>query len=791
MNSCYHCGNEALEEEQIFFDEKIFCCNGCQTVYEILSSNQLTDYYSLENTPGITPKAFGKEKFQYLENEEIVEKLLDFQDGDVSIVHLQVPQIHCSSCVWILEHLFKLNPNIGFSQVEFSKKKVVLHFNHNKTNLKEIVELMASLGYEPYISLEQAEKKKVWVDRSLIYKIGVAFFSFGNIMLLSFPEYFGVEDIWMDEYRNFFRYLNVFLALPVFFYSASPYFQAAYYSLKHKKLNIDVPMALGILVMFVRSMVDIFILDGPGFLDSMCGLVFFMLSGKLIQQTSYNYLSFERDYKSYFPIAVTKLEGKNEVPIQVFDIQKGDSLLVRNEELIPADSILISEKAYIDYSFVTGEANLVEKKSGDKIYAGGRQMGAAVEILAVNTVSQSYLTELWSNDVFQKNVKPTFENITNQASQIFTPILLSLAGLGFLYWAIWGDWVAAFNVFTAVLIVACPCALALTAPYTWGNIIRILGKKKFYLKNTLVIEQLAKVDTVVFDKTGTLTSTSKNTIRYTGKKLSKAEQAAIKNIVRNSNHPLSRRLYLFVESSEWQHPKNYQEQAGKGISGEVDGNKYRIGSRSWLNISEPTTSDFPQVYIEKNGECLGYFEFENQYRKGLNSLLNQLKSSQHELHLLSGDHDGERRKLEETYPQFIQLTFNQKPSDKLEYIKNLQTQGKNVLMIGDGLNDAGALAQSNVGVSISENINVFTPASDAILDSSVFNKLEAFMRYCQNGIRTVKMSYGLAIIYNIVGISFALTHQLSPLVAAIIMPLSTVTIISFVTIMSHRFAKRF
>lgn len=789
MNTCYHCGNEVVDNEKIVDQEKIFCCTGCHTVYEILSDHNLMDYYQFEKNPGLTPKA-SQEKFQYLDEESIVERLIDFQEGDTSIVHLYVPQIHCSSCIWILEHLHKLNPNIGFSQVEFSKKQTTIHFNHHKVRLKEIVLLMSSLGYEPYISLEQAENKTKWIDRSLIYKIGVAFFGFGNIMLLSFPEYFGVEDHWMDQYRNFFRYLNVGLALPVFIYSASPYFKSAYHSLKSKSLNIDVPMALGILVMFVRSLVDIFILDGAGFLDSMCGLVFFMLSGKLIQQTTYNFLSFERDYKSYFPIAVTKLDNQRETPIQVYDIQEGDQLLIRNEELIPVDAILLSDQAYIDYSFVTGEEVPVEKKSGDKIYAGGKQVGKAIEISAIKTVSQSYLTELWSNDVFQKKVNQKYIHITDRASKIFTPILLIIAVVGLIFWSIKGTWIDAFNVFTAVLIVACPCALALTAPYTWGNVIRILGKKKFYLKNTIVIEQLSKIDTIVFDKTGTLTTSQNNQLCYEGIALSQDELSEIKNIVRASNHPLSRRLYNELPTSDFFTPNDFKEWVGKGVEGTINKNVYKIGSAAWILNDHKKVEGESSVHIMKNDTYLGKFVFQNHYRSFLSQMFTELSSKNIEMHVLSGDNEGEKRYLEREYPQIKHYVFHQKPIDKLEYIKKLQSEGKNVLMIGDGLNDAGALAQSNVGISISENINVFTPASDAILDASVFKKLPDFLNYCQSAMKTIGYSYRLAITYNIVGISFALSNHLSPLVAAIIMPLSTATIISFVSAMSNGYAKK-
>jgi len=788
MSICFHCGNNIIETELILFEAKKFCCNGCKTVYEIFSSNGLNCYYDFEKNPGSSPIEING-KYDFLENSEIVSKLIDFEEDNLSIVRLNVPNIHCSSCIWILENLNKLNEGVSLSQVNFSQKKVVINFNPKQTNLKEVVLLLSSIGYEPYISLENFDAKPKLIDRSLIFKIGVAFFGFGNIMLLSFPEYFNVDDYWMREYKMFFRYVILLISLPVFFYSATPYYISAWNSIKLKKFNIDIPMALGIIVMFVRSLVDIFFQDGQGFLDSMCGLVFFMLSGKLIQLSTFNFLSFERDYKSYFPIAVTKLEDDKEMPIQVYEIEKQNKLLIRNQELIPVDSILISEHAYIDYSFVSGEAIPVEKKSGDKIFAGGKQMGEAIVIESIKTVSQSYLTQLWSNDVFQKKNDFKFRSITDRASQLFTPALLFIAFVGLFSWGFY-NWNIAFNVFTAVLIVACPCALALTAPYTWGNVIRILGKKKFYLKNTIVIEQLSNIDAIVFDKTGTITSSDTNNIEYKGDKLTSTELLVLRNLVRGSNHPLSRRLYNFLPEGKITKPDMFEEIAGAGIVGVIQSQTFKIGSAKLMGLENDFKSiKETRVYVMINDVQKGYFVFENQYREGLSMLFKKLIEKKYKLFVLSGDNDGERKNLERLLPNDVQLVFNQKPDQKLEFIKNLQEKGLNVMMVGDGLNDAGALAQSNVGISISENVNVFTPASDAILDASSFSKLQYFLEYTKKSMSIIKMSYALALTYNVIGISFALSNNLSPLVAAIIMPVSTATIIGFVTIMAHFYAR--
>jgi Cu+-exporting ATPase len=579
------------------------------------------------------------------------------------------------------------------------------------------------------------------------------------------------------------------LSLPSFFYSASEYYVAAYKSLKAKILSIEIPIALGIVIMFVRSMVDILFNYGPGFFDSLTGLIFFMLLGKSFQIKTYRFLSFERDYKSYFPVAVTRIKKDNtEENIPIHEIEAGNRLLIRNQELIPADGILLSKNASIDYSFVTGESLPVHKASGDKIFAGGRLTGAIIEMEALQSVSQSYLTQLWSNDVFRKKIARKFETITDAISSYFTPILILIAIIGFSYWLFY-DVDTAFNVFTAVLIVACPCALALTAPFTLGNILRILGREKLYLKNATVIEQLSKVDTIVFDKTGTITSGKLSGILYDGEALNDTQLQWIKNTVRISNHPLSRMLYDNLPFSKAVSVESFEEINGQGIKSQIDGNILLIGSAKFVGIKAEQISLQTVVYISINSIIMGKYIFQNEYREGLVALFGKLQNK-YDIKILSGDNEGEKGVLEQLLPKGSELVFNQKPEQKLEFIHQLQQKGCNVMMIGDGLNDAGALAQANVGIAVSENVNVFSPACDGILDASVLCKLYEHLELSKKAMLTIKMSFALSLLYNVVGLSFALTGNLLPLVAAIIMPLSTVTIISFVTLSSNFFARK-
>ncbi|MBO3098829.1 heavy metal translocating P-type ATPase [Gelidibacter pelagius] len=786
-STCFHCG-DLSDSSTIFFDEKTFCCQGCKTVYEIFSENDLTCYYDLQSAPGTTPKDI-QGKYDFLSQQNIIDKLVEFDDGKSQIATLYIPQIHCSSCIWILENLNKLNSHISNSQVDFGKKTVRLQYNSQNFSLKEAVILLSSIGYEPYISLEDFSTGKTQVNRSLIYKLGIAGFAFGNVMFLSFPEYFEVKEFWLDQYKPFFRWLMFAFSLPVVFYSSQDYYISAYKGLRAKVLNIDVPIALGIIVLFLRSTFDIIFDHGSGFFDSLTGLLFFLLLGKFFQQRTYSFLSFERDYKSYFPIAITKIsKAGQEHPIQVYDIKKGDRLLIRNEELIPVDGVLIKGRAKIDYSFVTGESDAVSKISGDKLFAGGKQTSGSIEMEALKSVEQSYLTQLWGNDVFNKVKEDGFTTLTNLISKRFTIVVLSIAFISTAFW-LFVDSSKALNVFTSVLIIACPCAIALAAPFTLGNILRIFGKHKFYLKNATVIEQLAAIDTIIFDKTGTITSNKQSTATYEGDSLSIAEEVLLKNTLRGSNHPLSRTLYDLLEENDIIMLDQFEEHVGQGIQGMHQQDSMKIGSANFVGRTNEAAALNTSVHISSNDAYKGKYTFYNSYRKGLSQLFNKLKKN-YDLAILSGDNEGEMENLKKLLPARTKLLFNQKPDDKLEYIKHHQSEGAKVLMIGDGLNDAGALAQSNVGIALSENVNVFSPACDAILDAERFNSLSDFINLSKSAIKIVKWAFVLSFMYNVVGVSFAVTGRLEPVVAAILMPLSSISIVVFTTIATNLTARK-
>jgi Cu+-exporting ATPase len=784
--TCYHCG-EICGSSLLHAYDKDFCCSGCKSVYEILNQAGMCDYYQISRQPGKNRQTISRnDKFVFLDDEKINRSLVQFKDEKQTQVTFYIPQIHCSSCLWLLENLHRIEPAVYASKVNFIRKQVDISFDHRQFSLRRLAELLSSIGYEPYISFQDLEKKAPVTDRTKLYKLGVAGFCFANIMLMSFPEYFGIDPK-ETNLLQLFRYGNLLLSLPVFFYSASEFYNSAWKSLKHRFLNIDAPIVLAIWVTFARSLYEVLSGTGGGYFDSMSGIVFFMLAGRVLQDKTYQQLSFERDYTSYFPIAVTRIKDARQETVILPDIQLNDTLLIHNEELIPADGILTRGKALIDYSFVTGESLPVIKEMGEIVYAGGKQTGANIEILVIKEVAQSYLTKLWNRQE-ENTAKKEDRSFVHLLSRYFTWIVFGIAAMAVSYWYV-HDPSRMAAALTAVLIVACPCALLLSNTFTNANILRRLGRNNMYIRNAGVIESIADTDCIVFDKTGTLTTGLYQDIVYEGAPVSRQLKKTIGALAAQSTHPLSKAIAKWAGDPGEQQVLAFREIPGKGIEGIVSGDLIALGSASFVNKENPDLQNASVVYVSVEEELLGKFSFRNHYRRNLPALIRQL-TGRFQLAVLSGDHAGERGYLSELFGHNTILLFNQQPTDKLNTIKQLQATGKKVMMIGDGLNDAGALRQADTGIAVTESNNNFTPASDVILAAGQLPNLFRMIQLCRANKRVVLTAFVISILYNIVGICFAVQGILSPVIAAILMPCSSISILLITYLMSNYYARK-
>ncbi len=767
--TCFHCG-DTCKDSTITLGEKDFCCNGCQSVYLLLNRNNLDHYYCLNTTPGSAMKAVQPERFRFLDEPAIAGRLITFSNKEQSQATFYLPGIHCSSCLWLLEHLGRMHTAITDSRVNFAAKELSVSFQHDHISLKQVAELLTAIGYEPYITTEEQEAQPAttYSSRKAAYKLGITGFCFANIMLISFPEYLGLEAFAAPQLATFFRWANLLLALPVVLYGAQEFFMNAWYSFRQRYINIDAPIALAITVTFSRSLYEILSGTGAGYLDSMSGIVFFMLLGRTLQNRTYSTLRFNRDYQSYFPVAVTVLRDGQEHICSIKEIKADDRLVLHHQEVVPTDCILSKGKAEIDYSFITGEEAPQKVDIGALIYAGGKVCGSGIEVIAVKAFSQNSFTRLWNNEIFSAG-KSDRKALSENISRYFSLCVLLIAVSAFLYWQFTAPQYA-WNAFTAVLIVACPCALLLTTTFTYGHLIRHFSERGFFVKNARTLEQMAIADCIAFDKTGTITETRSGTAEAVFLDWNAEEKDAILSALSQSVHPLSKAICQTFTGFRKYPVQHYQELSGKGITALVKDHRVKAGSAAYVQAPTSVATD-SSVWISVDGVIKAHFRFKNNLRTGIKALLRSLRS--YKMILLSGDNESSKTQMQQLFPEGTALYYHCSPQEKLEHVRALQNKGHKVLMVGDGLNDAGALQQSDAGIAVMQDSFTFSPACDAIIQAGETRNLHQYLHMARQSRRLILVGFGYSLLFNLAGLFFAVRGELSPMIAAVLMPASS------------------
>lgn len=765
---CYHCGDKIIGKP-IKRHDKVFCCTGCLSVYEILSESDLEQFYQFNEKSGVKPSTSENTRYTPLDVPEIFEEFIEFQNDDIYMVSFFLPAIHCSSCIYLLENLQKINPDIIKSEANFTARTLKLTVKKER-KLSEVAALLESIGYKP--ELRKQKENKSSYDKKLLLQLGVAGFAFGSTMLWTFPEYLGLDKTF-ETFRNFSAYLTLLVAIPVFFYSASGYLKSAYTAIRTKQLNLDIPIALGIIVLFTKSTFSILSQEGFGYMDSFTGFVFFLLIGKWFQSKTYRSMSFENDPKAYFPLGVHRIIGNKEDIVLIDKLVEADQIKVFNEEVIPCDAELISDKAVIDTSFITGESELVNMRKGDKIYAGSKLIGSSILLKVLKTTDRSRFADIWNKSTTRET--SFIENRENRLSKYFLIIVSVLSLAGAITWS-FIDPNQIVEVVTSILVVACPCALALSFPFVYGNAMRKFGRNGLYFKNSEEIKKLNDIDHLVFDKTGTLTKDRTEGVVYEGKMLTPNQKSALFELTRQSTHPYSKSIAQFLanEIEISTSVTNFEEVTGKGVQAKNEaGQLMKLGSSSFLGFQEERTMS--GSYFSIDNEYIGHFRFQSQLRDNILQAISALQKD-FKITLLSGDQPADAQLFNEL-KQPISMYFNQSPTNKRNKILELNIAGDKTCYIGDGLNDSEALKAAHIGISVAEDEFRFTPSSDAIIKSNQIQNLAAFFKFGRYASKALRVCLYFSLLYNTVGITFAFLGYVTPLFAAILMPLSSITIV--------------
>ncbi|MGB3546948.1 MAG: heavy metal translocating P-type ATPase metal-binding domain-containing protein [Saprospiraceae bacterium] len=773
VRNCTHCGELCPDSTTIADEhEHAFCCFGCRTVYQILSEHRLTAFYELDAAAGRSQRRQGGNDYSWLDVDKLTERLTDYRDETVWRLTLELPAIHCASCVWLLENLHRLDTGVRSCTVNFGRRRAVLLFDPRQTGLRQIAELLSRIGYPPHFTSEKRETAAA-TDRQLLYRIGAAGFIFGNTMLLSFPEYFGLDtEAGSVLLGRTVSYLLLALSLPVLLYSGRGFLTAAWRALRSGHISIDLPIALGMLTLFGQSAYAILTDTGPGYLDSLSGLVFFLLVGRWFQTLTFDRLSFDRDHTDYFPVAAYRYGPQNEIhPVATEDLLPGDAILVRPGDLIPADGVLTEDcPAGIDYSFVSGEAEPQARPAGAVVYAGGRATTRALRITVTKATAESYLLQLW-RDQRGRSAEAGI-SLPEHFSRWFTLAVVGLAIATLIYWLIVHP-ATAPRAAAAVLIIACPCALALAAPFAYGTLLRVFARAGCYLRGAAVITRLPELDTFVFDKTGTLVSGRPADESAAVTPADGPERAVFLAMARQSSHPASRRFAALLDGSGAAGIGTVEEVIGGGLRLRHNGHDYRIGSPAFCGLPSGAAAG---THACRDNESVYHLPATVQHlRRGAADILREL-GRRGEVFLLSGDQPP-GSPVWEVYLPAHRVLFRQSPFAKKQFVEERLAAGRRVLMVGDGLNDAGALEAAAVGLAVSDDVARFSPACDGILLGNRLHFLPWVLRSARRLRGVLRTAYSLALIYNLIGLSFAVRGALSPIIAAILMPVSSITIV--------------
>ncbi len=752
-----------------------FCCKGCRQVYLLLHQSQLGNYYTIERQPGLPRGEKSKASFDFLDEEDVTRRMCTELSGDRRLVVLRLPGIHCSSCVWLLEHLYRLEPAVERCTVNFLRKEAELVYDHKALPLSRLAQLLHDIGYEADFRMQDLGDKKISSHRHRDWiHLGITAFCFGNVMLLSFPEYV-TEDLPI-QFSLFFSYAASLLSFPPLFIACQRWFKTSLVGLSKKMINMDVPISLGMLTLFARSAYESWYLGNPGYWDSLCAFIFFLLLGRSFQEKTFDSIHFDRDYRAYFPMSVLlKNQDGQWTSTAVHNLKGGEEIELHHGDVLAADSILLDFSATFDNSFLTGESLPLEAVPGQELPAGSRLASPKACLRVLRPTQEGSLARAWARSSNRDRMSKS-DVITSRISPVFTLAIVSTAIVTLLTWVVIGQTGTGILALSSVLIVACPCALALAAPLVHGSSLRLLSRRGIHVRDGASLERMAEIDTIIFDKTGTLT-TGLVQLNPIFSQISSEQQDMIHSVCRLSSHPVAKALALQVIGAEVS-VNRFQEQVGLGIEAQCADSLIRIGSAAYLDLQKMIQLD-ASVGISINGELIAAYHRRNEFRPEWLKTLQSMPAGL-DFHLLSGDRDWEQDLLLRFFKS-DQIHFNQSPEAKQLYLEKLQNDHKKVCMIGDGLNDAAALQSAYMGIAIHNEQAHFSPACDLIIPGADFADLPFLFKSASMLTHLIWFGFAISIMYNLIGVVIAASALLSPLYAAILMPLSSLTIVSLST----------
>lgn len=793
INRCQHCGGPL--PAGIPEDER-FCCEGCRAVSEALVASGLSEFYSIKDrigNPDIGQRDPGQGGFEYFDHPGFFRDHVDAVGDGCACTRLYLEGVHCAACVWLLERLPQAVPGVHRSVVRFGTGVLDLEFDPKTAQLSHIAETLDRFGYRPHPFVDEhvqaAEKAE---ERDLLKRLGVAAVSAGNTMLIAVSLYEGLFSGIEPRYRIFFQWISLFLALPAVVYSAQPFYQAALSSFMLRRLHIDVPISIGVVAAFLFSCYATFTAQDHVYFDSVCALIFFLLLGRWVQRRALRRSQREFLQSSLFlPKSALVLREESEL-VPLSEVVVGDRVRVLVGERVPVDGEILSGVTELDVAVLTGESRPQRAQVGDQVFAGSLNLSGVIEVSALQPGSDSRVQRLLTSLVEAASRRAPIVEVTDRLSGHFVFGVVLLATATFFYWLGEG-FHEALNNAVALLVITCPCALALATPVAMSVAVARAAKAGILIKGSDVVERLLRARQVFIDKTGTLTEGdfSVSEIAYGPGEIDREEAwsrlIGLETAV--PSHPISRALIGHsndqLKSGATQYVWEPKYFPGLGVEAtDSDGAKWRVGAPRWaIEASTETLSQsaswieqgYTPIVLTVSGRPVLSVALSDRLRPNAKLLIETLRERADSVRLLSGDD-----------PRVVEYTGTKiglEPDECIggvlpeEKARLVSSAGGATLMVGDGVNDASALGAASVGVGLRGDAETALEAADVFIVRGGVDAILELLHGSKRTFSVIKRNLAFSLLYNLVGGGAAVMGLVNPLVAALLMPASSLTVV--------------
>lgn len=798
---CDHCGLEVPKGIVYSDDNKHFCCGGCQVAYKTIRACGLDDYYTLRDQIArkTAPSTGGSSKYLAYDSETFCDKYSHIVSDDIRSIELQLEGVHCAACLWLIERLPSIIEGVMESRLNMQNAIVRIVWNTKLVPLSRIALTLDQLGYAPHPArASDARKKRKLADREQLIEMGIAGALAGNCMLIAVALYAGMFEGIEPHFHSMFRWLSMLLGMMSLCWPGRRFFSSAIGAILTRTVNLDVPISIALASGAIAGILNLLLSRGDIYFDSLSVLVFLLLVGRYLQVRQQRWAEEAVSIAlSMMPTSCRLIQGHQTIEIAIEDLELGNLVEVRSGDIFPADGVVKDGNSTADNSLLTGESMPVPIQIGDKVYSGVQNLGATIQLRVESIGTDTRIGKLMHLVEEGTSNKPPIVSFTDKIAGYFVLVVSALALVNFSAWSMYSSLALAIDHTVALLIVACPCALGLATPLTIALAIGKASRHDVLVKDSTVIEQLGNrtddvADQIIFDKTGTLTQGDFTVIAWHG---DTSIQPIIKSIEQDSNHSIAHGIMRFLNEIPLVGNiyDRHEDHCLGGITAKYEKQSFAIGSPRFAQAHKFSLSqEFQARTLE--GEAKGctvvliaidhvvvsiVWLRDEIFPDALESL-NALRSDKWECHLLSGDAEGPVRRVANELGIPAKLVqWSQSPEDKLEWVKQLRSENKKsiVVMIGDGVNDSASLAAANVGIAVHGGAEASLAAADVYIREQGTLPIVGLVRHCRQTMRVVYTNLGVSIAYNTIAVSLAAMGMVTPLVAAILMPISSATVL--------------